>query len=177
MWSKLDYILLNANPINHFIMHQAHTQTMILFIQFIFTIVTVQHFCTAILFLNFIFCSYVIIISLAYIFNQACKLILFDDSRTPATKTSKTIRSLSLALSLSLSLPPSHFLLGFDPNCFILFLFLALLALGWLYFFLVNQKFLCLREHNRHFSHLFSESLCCQTIVSFVCLHQYGIHI
>lgn len=35
MWSKLDYILFNANPINHFNMDQSRTQKMILFIQFL----------------------------------------------------------------------------------------------------------------------------------------------
>jgi len=70
MWSKLDYILLNANPINHFNMHQAQTQNMILFIQIILPLLLS---CISVLpscfFIYFIFCSNVIIISLVYIFS------------------------------------------------------------------------------------------------------------
>jgi len=70
MWSKLDYILLNANPINHFNMHQAQTQKMILFIQIILPLLLS---CISVLpscfFIYFIFCSNVIIISLVYIFS------------------------------------------------------------------------------------------------------------
>ncbi len=73
MWSKLDYILLNANQIKHFNMDQSRTQKVILFIQFL----PLLAYCPAFLFChrnNEKFCSCLIIISLAYIFNQTCKL-------------------------------------------------------------------------------------------------------